>query len=259
MLGNGVNADSFLYEFDHIDLNENKTEDIKFLLTKIDLYSFKLKLKASIEWIETALKRYDTNQLCISFNGGKDCCVVFYLFYAVCMRMGARFPLKVLLIQIRNQFAEMDSFVQHVIKSFYGRNVLEFILFDENNGESRQTLKDCLNEMKTTHPIIKGILMGTRRTDSAYFKNMNVFAPTDGDWPKYMRVNPILDWTYSEIWFFIRALKLPYCSLYDRGYTSIDSQLNTVPNQDLLKENGEYLAAYWLEDQDAERKSRRKL
>jgi FAD synthetase len=230
--------------------------DIKFLLTKIDLPSFKLKLKASIECIETALKRYDTNQLCISFNGGKDCCVVFYLFYAVCLRVGARFPLKVLLIHIRHQFDEMNVFVQEVIKRFYGEQILEFIVFDESSNS--KTLKDCLIEMRMTHSIVKGILMGTRRTDSSYFKTMNSFALTDGDWPKYMRINPILDWTYSEIWYFIRLLKLPYCSLYDRGYTSVDSTLNTVPNQDLLKEDGTYLPAYWLQDQEAERKSRKK-
>jgi 3'-phosphoadenosine 5'-phosphosulfate sulfotransferase (PAPS reductase)/FAD synthetase len=30
-------------------------------------------------------------------------------------------------------------------------------------------------------------------------------------------VNPILRWDYSLVWRFLRAFKLPYCSLYDNG------------------------------------------
>ena len=74
-----------------------------------------------------------------------------------------------------------------------------------------------------------------------------------------MRINPILDWTFSEIWYFIRKLQLPYCKLYDQGYTSIDNTQNTVRNENLLKSDGfSYLPAYMLENQEAERYSRKK-
>lgn len=31
-------------------------------------------------------------------------------------------------------------------------------------------------------------------------------------------VNPIIDWTDSDVWEFIRAYNIPYCKLYDDGY-----------------------------------------
>ena len=31
-------------------------------------------------------------------------------------------------------------------------------------------------------------------------------------------VNPIIDWTDSEVWEFIREYNIPYCSLYDEGF-----------------------------------------
>lgn len=34
-------------------------------------------------------------------------------------------------------------------------------------------------------------------------------------------VNPIIDWTDEEVWEFIRANNIPYCSLYDEGWTRL--------------------------------------
>ena len=31
-------------------------------------------------------------------------------------------------------------------------------------------------------------------------------------------INPIIDWSDAEVWEFIREYKIPYCSLYDKGY-----------------------------------------
>lgn len=250
-LGTYINADYLVYNFENI--SKKDTQDLDFLKKKINLKNFHLKLANSLKCIEKCLLKSNYKQTCISFNGGKDCCVVLYLVYAVALKLAFKFPLHLLIINIMHSFEEMDFFIEKVVKEFY-KSSIEFILFDDTS----KSLKQCLAELKELRPDVESIFMGTRRTDGSYFNSMPEFAPTDADWPRYMRVNPILDWTYSEIWYFIRLINLPYCSLYDKGYTSLDNSLNTVPNRALLKEDGSYLPAYLLENEQLERESRRK-
>jgi len=59
--------------------------------------------------------------------------------------------------------------------------------------------------------------MGTRRTDP-YSSHLSSFAPTDEGWPQFVRVLPILDWDYPDVWSFLLDLNITYCPLYDKGY-----------------------------------------
>lgn len=84
---------------------------------------------------------------------------------------------------------------------------------------------------------------------------------TDHNWPQVMRVSPLLDWHYSEIWDYLLYYHVPYCNLYDEGYTSLGSVHNTIKNPNLLynmdEEDSEtYLPAYKLLDGNSERSGR---
>jgi len=119
--------------------------------------------------------------------------------------------------------------------------------------------KDGLQQIKTQYPKIKAIYMGTRRDDPCAAQ-LQVFQVTDPGWPQFMRINPILDLTYKDIWTFILTYKLSYCKLYDNGYTSIGEKHNTKPNPALeyVDEDGvrRYRPAYMLQDTSKERDGR---
>ena len=114
--------------------------------------------------------------------------------------------------------------------------------------------------MKETQPAIKAIFLGTRRHDP-FSDALGTFSPTDPDWPHYMRVNPILDWYHTDVhvWSMIRECNIPYCCLYDNGYTSLGSTHNTIPNPTFKYEDGsnKYKPAYMLKDGNLERAGRK--
>lgn len=91
---------------------------------------------------------------------------------------------------------------------------------------------------------------------------MDAFARTTNGWPDFMRVSPILHWTYDAIWDYIKMNNVPYCNLYDEGYTSLGGKNNTFPNEALKVINPDgtevYLPAYELSDGSLERHGRNK-
>ncbi|CAN0492507.1 unnamed protein product, partial [Discosporangium mesarthrocarpum] len=98
--------------------------------------------------------------------------------------------------------------------------------------------------------------MGQRLGDP-YTSGMQPFTPSTPGWPGFTRVNPVLGWQYHHVWRFLRGCSLPYCRLYDQGYTSLGEAAATKPNVALLSEDGShYRPAHELVDGDLERRSR---
>ena len=59
----------------------------------------------------------------------------------------------------------------------------------------------------------------------------DAFCPSSAGWPPFMRLNPILDWGYADVWAFLCTGRVAYCRLYDEGYTSLGGVHNTLPNR----------------------------
>lgn len=210
-------------------------------------------VQESLEVIEKSLRGYSLERTCISFNGGKDCTAVLHLIHSVAIKLTSNNNDEKLLAfyaQLPNHFDEESKFVNEVV-DIYNLKLLRY---------SSNSLKNSLFQLQSDASHIEAIFSGTRNDDLKPGSKIDVFAPTDKDWPKFMRINPILHWSYTQVWDFIRELNVPYCDLYNQGYSSLGTKSDTQKNSSLLrfKENGEpyYLPAWSLTKSHEERSSR---
>lgn len=132
------------------------------------------------------------------------------------------------------------------------------------------SFRDAFAYYLETHPKVKAIFVGTRRTDP-HGGHLTHFDMTDGNWPRFMRIHPVIDWHLDEIWAFLRSPLLAdrsngkefleYCDMYDQGYTSLGGVGDTLKNPKLRwtdPQTGEerYRPAYALTADGEERLGR---
>jgi FAD synthetase len=73
--------------------------------------------------------------------------------------------------------------------------------------------------------------LAPQRSHDPNSAEQSVFCPSSDGWPPFMRINPIFDWGYHDVWSFLLTTRVPYCCLYEHGYTSLGGRSNTQPNR----------------------------
>lgn len=190
------------------------------------------------------------NNVYVSFNGGKDSVTVLHLYRLtvlydskLCDKTGTS-PLNVVYFRDAEtrEFPEIESFLQQTSKRYnFSLQVI--------GGNWRIGIPKLPQGEK------KAFVLGSRRSD---FKSDDVSEIEAGNVENisFTRIHPIMDWTYGDVWNFIRLFSLEYCQLYDKGYTSIGSVDDTVENPHLRNPDGSYAPAYTLKDWSLERSGR---
>ncbi|KAJ3356901.1 FAD1 flavin adenine dinucleotide synthetase [Allomyces javanicus] len=200
--------------------------------------------------LEAALHQFTPKHLALSFNGGKDCTVLLHLLAAVLhrgQRLGAwdqdASAVQTVYVMQANGFDEEHDFVAKCAARYN-------LAVDTLPGPMQSALATYTDR----HPLIRAVCVGTRRTDP-WASHLRPMHKCDPGWPELVRVHPVLDWAFADIWLFLLALRVEYCVLYDHGYTSLGPKDRTVPNPDLKKEDGSggYWPAWRLRDSARER------
>ncbi|XP_059621867.1 uncharacterized protein LOC132265297 [Phlebotomus argentipes] len=208
------------------------------------------KVQQTDEILRQAFRDFPPSRVFLSFNGGKDCTVLLHMVIQLMRHEGISLSnLHCWYFQPSDPFAEIEEFVIFC-EQFYG------IRIKSVHGTIREALaKICDGEEK-----LEACLMGSRRTDP-FCSHLDYFQKTDAGWPPLVRVSPLLDWTCGDVWEYVQANHVPYCKLYDVGYTSLGGRGNTAPNPNLRyvdPKTGEikYYPAYCLRNDGMERAGR---
>ncbi|KAH9937797.1 adenine nucleotide alpha hydrolases-like protein [Epithele typhae] len=181
-------------------------------------------VKEALDVIDDAFQTWGQDRVSLSFNGGKDCTVLLHLVSAsLGRRTPSPKPLTAVYIPVPSPFPQLEDFI-HDAATEYNLSLFEC------------PMRIALSLYKSRFPEVEAIMIGTRRTDPHGAK-LGYRNPTDADWPRFVRVNPIINWSYADVWSYLQKFNVPYCSLYDEGYTSLGSTYNTFPNPALRHQN----------------------
>jgi len=219
------------------------------------------RIAQGLEVLDSALRLLGPDGLLVAFNGGKDATVILHLARAAMAGLSPedRRPLRVMYLPSDDEFPEVEAFVKSTTDSLDDIEVSTVC-----GGLGVGLDRVCSEEAATSaakiaaaagHRLGLGFILGTK-TNDPNFKGQGTFEPSSSRFPPFWRVNPLLHWTYADVWHFLRQNGLPYCGMYDRGYTSIGQQANTLPNPALRREDGSYEPAYELADDSLERAGR---
>ncbi len=163
--------------------------------------------------MESSMRR-----IAIGFNGGKESLVILHMHLDLPIDMKNIIVFRV--ISSYQEFPEITDYIND-IEDIYGFR--SYIYFD---------MKIAIEDLKTNKGCDR-VILGNRRTDPNS-QHLEYKTETDSDWPSIMRIFPVLDWTYDQIWKYIIFHKLSVCKLYKQGYTSIGYTGNTFPNYTLF-------------------------
>ncbi|CEF63131.1 FAD synthase [Strongyloides ratti] len=255
-------ASNFFYEttkeftLSHNDIISNDILNMEYFISTLSDEKcdeeLKKKISKSFQDIFYILSMYSLSQIFISFNGGKDCTLALHLF-SLCLK--SKYPtlrdsIQAFIHKTSEEFTEIEPFINKVCP-----------LYNISKHVYSLSMKESLSKLKKDFPTVFPIIMGTRYMDPAGKYMKSNICETDNDWPKLLRVCPIFDWNYHEVWRVIKTLNIPYCSLYDEGYTSLGEKRSTIKNEELVrKENGNiigYYPAYKLKNCELERVNRK--
>ena len=228
-------------------------------------------IKDALNCLDHAYRLYGPESVLCSYNGGKDAVVILHLlraahahYYRSCQGNGASIqPIRPRAVYFdhKDEFPEVLSLLYDTVDDYD----LDMVAFEQgvSFSEGLKVLVENNFQEGSAKAFPMAFVLGTRNSDPNAHSQGH-FAPSSHYMPPFMRVNPILDWTYGHVWHFLRLWSLPYCVLYDMGYTSLGTVKDTRPCPALAvagvsTEKGsvpKYWPAYMLRDWDQERAGR---
>ena len=152
----------------------------------------------------------------LAFSGGKDSVVI----HDLAVRAGVKFD------PHYSQTTVDPPEVQQFIKEHYPhvawdkpRNSM-FRLIPLKKMVPTRIIRYCCSELKEIGGAGRTVVTGIRWAESTARRGRELYEQSRKTKSKWF-LHPIIDWSTQDVWDYIHAHNLPYCSLYDEGKTRI--------------------------------------
>lgn len=210
------------------------------MIDQINIYG-KTKLEVSIE----RLKAFEPEQgYFLAYSGGKDSTVIKALAEMARVKFTAHYQVTSCDPPELVQFVKQQKDVVMDIPRYKdGVAVTMWNLIPKRKMPPTRIIRYCCQFLKEQSGIGEFVVTGVRQEESIRRKRTRAgleigqtktgrreLLDPDNNRQEYMEIcrtkaqkvlNPIIDWTTEEVWEFINRFDIPYCSLYDEGYTRL--------------------------------------
>ena len=186
------------------------------------------KIRGTESLLARLIETIDPAGVRVAWTGGKDSTVVLYIWKAILdhhesgpvrainLDTGCKFPE---VMAFRDRLATEWGVDLHVAQSDVA--IADYPLAEDTLACCRdlkiEPLRKAVRHTGTTY-----LLTGIRRDEHPDRADRQPMEERDA--PTHVMVNPILDWTETDIWAFHARFDLPHCELYDQGYRSLGCQ-----------------------------------
>ena len=168
--------------------------------------------KNKVETAIVLLQAYANNEpYYLAFSGGKDSVVIYDLAVKSGVKFDAHYCVSPIDPPQIHQF--IREYYPDVIWEYHARGFWKTVV---KKGLPMRNSRWCCEIIKEAGGKGKTVIVGNRREEGRIRRNQKCFEDDRKYDKRFLR--PIIDWNEGEVWEYIRANNLPYCSLYDEGF-----------------------------------------